>query len=205
MNYLTHLYLSDGTPEGLVGSLLGDFVKGDRHNSYAPAVRQAIMVHRRLDAFTDHHPTVKQSKRRLRSVHRHTKGILVDLFYDHFLARHWEAFATRPLAAFTAEAYRAFEAFPHPYPERLAHILPYMVADDWLLSYRELANIGRALGGISRRLSRKTDLADGLADLETHYMDLEADFRAFMPLALAEAVRLGTEPAPLWRPELLPV
>ena len=204
MNYLAHLYLAavpadlgkrqaslsgwagqtglaDGCEESLVGSLMGDFVKGDGYDDYSTGIRQAILLHRWVDAYSNAHPVYRRSKRRIHSSYRHTKGILVDLFYDHFLARNWDQYAAEPLSAFTSRVYQALEVHWDILPHRLQSILPRMAADDWLLAYRDIANIGHALAGLSRRLSRENELHRGLDELQANYEDLEGDFRAFFP------------------------
>ena len=180
MNYLAHVYLSDdGTPESLVGALLGDFVKGDDHRNYPPAIQRAILLHRKIDAFTDAHATFRRSKRRIDPLFRHTRGILVDLFYDHFLARDWPDYHPRPLAEYTQRVYAALGLYQDLFPPRLQQAYPFMKRDDWLSSYGELENVGRALQGLSRRLQVPNRLPEGLAELKRHYTGLEADFREF--------------------------
>jgi acyl carrier protein phosphodiesterase len=181
VNYLAHLYLSDGTPQSMVGSMLGDFVKGDDYNGYSPDIRGAILLHRQIDIFTDAHPTHRRSKTRLDSRHRHTKGVLVDIFYDHFLARNWSEYTDSTLKEFTTLVYRALQAHMPILPPRLKRILPHMVTYDWLRSYRDMENIGHALSGLSRRLTRRNELAQGLEELQQNYDDLESDFREFFP------------------------
>jgi acyl carrier protein phosphodiesterase len=181
LNYLAHLYLSDGTDESLVGSLLGDFVKGDDHNGYSEGIRRAILIHRRIDTFTDAHPVHRRSRGRLSDSHRHTRGILVDIFYDHFLAKNWDQYADETLPDFTNRVYRILEERQDILPPRLRKILPWMAADNWLLSYRDTANIGHALRGLSFRLQRENELAKGLDELEQNYAELEDDFQEFFP------------------------
>ena len=181
MNYLAHLYLSSSTDESLVGSLLGDFVKGDGYNQYSTGIRRAILIHRRVDAYSNAHPVYRRSKRRIHSSYRHTKGILVDLFYDHFLARKWDQYAAGPLPEFTRRVYSALKAHLDILPPRLQSIIPRTAADDWLLAYGDITNIGHALAGLSRRLSRENELHRGLNELRANYADLEGDFQAFFP------------------------
>src|SRR5512144_959014 len=100
MNYLAHFYLADPNPEAWLGSLMGDFAKGAIDSSLPPVIRQNIELHRSIDAFTDAHPIVGTSKRRLRPAFRRYGGILVDIFYDHFLACGWAQFARLPLDHF---------------------------------------------------------------------------------------------------------
>jgi len=205
VNYLAHLYLaalpadlsrrqaslSDGCEESLVGSLMGDFVKGDGYDDYSTGIRQAILIHRWVDAYSNAHPVYRRSKRRIHSSYRHTKGILVDLFYDHFLARNWDQYAAEPLPAFSRRVYRALEVHWDILSHRLQSILPRMAAEDWLLAYRDIANIGHALAGLSSRLSRENELHRGLDELRANYADLEGDFRAFFPELVDYVATLG--------------
>ena len=181
MNYLAHLYLAQDSPESLVGSLLGDFVKGDDHRNYAPAIQRAILTHRQIDAYTDVHPVYRRSKGRLDPAFRHTKPLLVDVFYDHFLAKNWGDYADVPLEDFTQAAYRALEQYEADLPPRLRRMLPYMKAEDWLLSYRELEGVGFVLKGLSRRMTHANRLDQGLTALRQNYAALEDDFEVFFP------------------------
>ena len=60
-------------------------------------------------------------------------------------------------------------------------MVPRMVGDDWLVSYRELWRVGTALDGISRRLRRSNSLAGGAKELEANYGEFEAHFLCFFP------------------------
>jgi acyl carrier protein phosphodiesterase len=184
MNYLAHVFLSHQTPDAVVGALLGDFVKGRVPAQWSPAVRAAVLLHRAIDRYTDHHPIVIASRALVNPDHRRFAGIAVDVFYDHFLAHHWQRFDTRPLPEFTASIYRALSPQAAAFPERLQQILPRMVKDDWLAAYADVSAIGAALRGITRRF-RTPQRAHGLhatvVDLERHYAAFENHFLTFFP------------------------
>lgn len=187
MNYLAHLYLAGESDQAIIGAMLGDFVKVDDHRNYPPDIAAGILLHRRIDAFTDSHPIVRRSKARLDPIHRHTRGVLMDMFYDHFLAVDWNRYSPLPLAEYAAGVYRALQQAEVPFPPRLAQMLPYMATGDWLSAYASLDGIARALQGLSRRLSRPTQLARGIEDLREHYAELQSDFQDFFPLLQAYA------------------
>ncbi|MET1080018.1 MAG: ACP phosphodiesterase [Pseudomonas sp.] len=188
MNYLAHLHLGGQQPAQLLGSLYGDFVKGPLVGRYPPAVEAAIRLHRRIDVFTDSHPLVLQAKARFPAARRRYAGILLDVFFDHCLARDWSRYAAQPLAGFTARVYQVLDAEPD-LPPRLAQVAPLMAAQDWLGAYREFAVLERVVQGMSRRLSRPEGLAGGMLELTVLYEPLMADFQAFYPAlqAFAEA------------------
>lgn len=185
MNYLCHLYLSDPAPESLVGSLLGDFVKGRLDATYSPAMTRAIALHRRVDSFAHTHPAVRRSKARLDPSFRHYKPILVDIFYDHFLAGNWSRYSPLPLSDFARQVYRALRACHDILPERMQQVAERMIAHDWLTSYREVATIGTVLERMSLRLSRPNPVGSGVGELIGNYAALEADFEEFLPQAVA--------------------
>jgi len=181
LNYLAHLYLSAPDDDALLGSLLGDFVKGEVGDRFAPPLAQAIVLHRRLDSFTDAHAAVRRSKSRVSAARRRYAGIMIDMFYDHFLARSWHEFDDEPLADFTARVYALLERRHAELPARLQFVAPRMAARDWLGSYVDPSNVARALDGIGTRLKRENRLRGAGEELLADYAGYEADFRAFMP------------------------
>ena len=187
MNYLAHLYLAEQSREGLLGSLLGDFVKGRPDHRLPDGVRRGIVLHRAIDSYTDAHPRHRTSRNRISAPRRRFAGIIVDVCYDHFLARLWSDYSGESLDAFTARAYAVLHAHRDDLPDRLRRIAPRMIAEDWLGSYAELDNVGRALDGIARRITRRNSLAGALEDVETVYADLQSDFRHFFPELTARA------------------
>ncbi|VVO36271.1 ACP phosphodiesterase [Pseudomonas fluorescens] len=180
MNYLAHLHLGGQLPSQLLGSLYGDFVKGRLQGQFDPQIEAAIQLHRRIDVFTDRHPRVDVSLSRFSLTRRRYAGIVLDVFFDHCLARDWPLYGDRPLDNFTAEVYRVLAAEPQ-LPGRLADIAPHMAAHDWLGSYRDFAVLEQVLRGISRRLSRPEELAAAMQELERLYEPLSEDFRLFYP------------------------
>ena len=181
MNYLAHLYLAGDDSELLIGGLMGDFVKGRVDPARPAAVRAGILLHRRVDSFTDQHPVVRRSKARIDPEFRRYAGILVDLFFDHFLACDWPAYSRQPLPQYARRIYRILNRQLPSLPPRMQHSVLYMVRDDLLVSYREIDGIRRALSGIERRLSRPSRLAEAVAELEANYASFREDFAEFFP------------------------
>ncbi|MCK6191066.1 MULTISPECIES: ACP phosphodiesterase [unclassified Pseudomonas] len=180
MNYLAHLHLGGQLPAQLLGSLYGDFVKGRLQGQFSPPIEAAIQLHRAIDRFTDTHPLVGQALSRFSLTRRRYAGIVVDVFFDHCLARDWALYADQPLAHFTSQVYRVLQAEPE-LPGRLAQIAPYMAAQDWLGSYREFAVMEQVLRGISRRLTQPEALGHAMQELRLLYEPLSEDFRRFYP------------------------
>jgi acyl carrier protein phosphodiesterase len=190
MNYLAHLYLAEQNREGLLGSLLGDFVKGRLDHRFPETVRRGIALHRAIDSFTDAHPVHLASRNRIGKQRRRYAGIIVDVCYDHFLCRHWTDYSGESLASFSARVYDILREHRHDLPHRLRRMAPHMIADDWLGSYSDLTNVGRALDGIAQRIPRSNPLAGALTEIEANYGALDDDFRRFFPELQAQARRI---------------
>jgi acyl carrier protein phosphodiesterase len=182
MNFLGHLYLSGDDNEIIAGNFMGDFVKGrEKIKAFEPAIAKGIMLHRSIDQFTDQHPIVAKSKARLRNTYRHYSGVIVDVFYDHFLAKNWDKFHAVPLNEYSQYAYRIIRSYKPILPDEAKHMLPYMIQYDWLYNYRTIEGINRALTGISRRTSFESHMQHASKDLESNYDAFEKEFHLFLP------------------------
>lgn len=191
MNYLAHVFLAGPCPDAIAGALLGDFVKGTQAAERYPApIREAIALHRAVDRYTDRHPIVFASRRLVSPARRRFAGIMVDVFYDHFLARDWPRYSSEALPTFTARVYTALAQHGPTAPERLQRMLPRMRADDWLASYADVEAIDAAIDGISRRFKRTNNLAGGAEELLRHYDTFDEYFSAFFPQLLRHVAAL---------------
>jgi acyl carrier protein phosphodiesterase len=180
MNYLAHLHLGGSQPAQLLGSLYGDFVKGPLAGRWPAEIEAGIRLHRRIDVFTDSHPLIAQARLRFPAERRRFSGILLDVFFDHCLARDWALYSAEPLDAFTLHVYQVLDAEAE-LPGRLALIAPRMAAQDWLGSYRDFQVLDQVINGMARRISRPEALAGAMAELESLYQPLSEDFRQFYP------------------------
>jgi len=190
MNYLAHLHLGGPAPHQLLGSLYGDFVKGPLDGRWPQAIEAGIRLHRRIDLFTDTHPLVRDARALFPAARRRVSGILLDLFFDHCLARDWADYAEVPLPTFTGQVYRVL-ADQAALPGALARIAPRMAEQDWLGSYRDFDTLAAVVGGMSRRLSRPELLAGGFDELAERYQPLSDHFRRFYPELQRFAAQAG--------------
>jgi len=181
MNFLAHVFLSGGHTEIMVGNFIGDFVKGAQMDQYPDSIRAGIQLHRQIDHFTDTHPTVKKSKERLRPDFRHYSPVIVDVFYDHFLARDWEKFSDQPLDAFTMQCYQTVSAYRPMLPPDATHMLTYMKRDNWLYNYRLKEGIHRVLTGMSKRTPYDSKMEQAVGHLEKEYSAFSDEFHDFFP------------------------
>lgn len=180
MNFLFHLYLSGDDPDILTGNLMGDFVKGRVGEGYPPRLRKGIILHRRIDSFAQNHPLFHRSRKRIDPGYGHWRGVLVDLFYDHFLAAEWDLWSSEPFDSFVERARSMVEANRRYLPERMLEVAP-VIFERLLPSYREVGGIGSALERMSRRVRRANPLAGGEQELVRNREGLRDDFLGFVP------------------------
>jgi acyl carrier protein phosphodiesterase len=181
MNFLAHAWLAGPEEAYRLGGLLGDFIKGPVPETLPPGVAEGVRLHRAIDTYADGHPAFRASRGRVSPGRRRVGGIMVDMFYDHFLARHWADYQPgEPLTAYTARQYALLAGLGADLPPRLARILPHMMAGDWLASYREPASVAAALDRMATRFSRPTSLPGAGEELLAQYAGFDADFRAFI-------------------------
>ena len=180
MNYLAHLYFSDPNPLAWSGSLMGDFVKGVVPATLPKELARHLKLHRHIDSLTQRSDIFQTSRRRLDPRFRYGRSILVDIFYDHFLACRWGEYSDQPLAEFAWEIYAGLQSCYDHLSPALQQQLPRMIKYDWLTSYAQPEVIQRVLIRLEERLRHKIPLAEGFSQLEMWRSPLEDDFVAFM-------------------------
>ena len=182
MNFLAHIYLSGDNEEIILGNFIADAIKGKKYLHYPPEVQKGILLHRRIDHFTDTHPLVRKSSSKLHKNYSHYAGVIVDIFYDHFLAANWEKYSKIPLENFVAEFYillqKNFDLLPAP----IQNFLPYMVKENWLLSYASIQGISRILYQMNIRTKNIVQMDRAINELQDHYMEFQNEFEEFFPL-----------------------
>lgn len=182
MNFLSHLFLSGDSDAILIGNFIGDFVKGKQFEAYPEAIVKGIKLHREIDFFTDNHPIVSKSKDKLREKQGHYAGVVLDIFYDHFLAAKWSSYSMVPLEDFAQSIYNILKANKASLPEKAKFMLPYMIRDNWLVNYRKIAGVDRACKGMARRTTFKSNMASAAQLLQEHYSELQEEFDLFFPI-----------------------
>jgi len=183
MNFLAHSYLSGSDPQVLVGNFIGDFVKGRQYLDYPKSIREGILLHREIDTFTDTHEIPRESKNKLKAKYRHYSGVIVDMFYDHFLATHWLEYHDEDLLKYTENVYAQLYDLQQHLPSRVLNMLEYMVPSNWMYHYKDIEGIDKALTGMSRRTKFESHMDEAVDDLKRHYKEFDSEFCHFFPEA----------------------
>ncbi len=179
MNYLAHIYLSGDNDLITIGNFIADGIKGKSYKKYPKDIQTGILLHRNIDTYTDAHKTVRLSTKRLHEKYGHYSGIIVDILYDHFLAKNWNKYSTVALDAYVDTFYDSLEEHYNILPSRIQKMMPYMIADNWLLSYASVDGISRVLHGMNRRTKNRSGMHEAIVELEEFYKEFENEFTVF--------------------------
>lgn len=179
MNFLAHIYLSGNDDELKIGNFMADGIRGNDYKSLPSGIRRGVLLHREIDSFTDAHPVFRQSTKRLHPRYHHYAGVIVDVFYDHFLAKNWPMYSEEPLAEFVSRFYESLHANYQHLTQKTKQILPIMEQRNWLLSYQTVDGIGVILSQMDSRTNNRSLMRFSTDELQTFYADFEAEFTTF--------------------------
>ncbi|WP_338765447.1 ACP phosphodiesterase [Bernardetia sp. ABR2-2B] len=187
MNFLAHFFLSNRIENIVVGNFLGDFVRGKKYQDYPKEISKGIMLHRHIDTFTDKHPIILQTNKRLHADFGKYAPVITDIYYDHFLGRHFDKYKFESqsenynLVEFSTFIYQTLEKNYEVLPSLAQHIFLRMQRQDWLTNYATLYGMEQSLNGLSHRAKYATNLHESYNFLKQNYSDIEKDFLLFFP------------------------
>ncbi|WP_438961732.1 ACP phosphodiesterase [Nonlabens sp.] len=179
MNYLAHIYLSGNDTELRIGNFIADSVRGKDFTAFPERVAQGIILHRHIDTFTDAHPVVKLSKDLIRSEYGHWSSVIIDLYYDHFLAANWLDFHDIPLDLYTEQFYSDLDKNHEILPEKVKNFFPFMIEQNWLLSYATIEGISTIFNQMNHRTRNRSKMNFAPIELVKYYDEMERHFRDF--------------------------
>lgn len=179
MNFLAHLYLSKEIPALQIGNFVADSVKGNHYLHYPVGIQKGILLHREIDFFTDNHAVFRKSKQLLVPHFGLYAGVIIDMFYDHFLAKNWHLYHHQPLPNFIQQFYQLLQNNAAVLPAKVQQFLPIMLRDNWLLQYATTQGLHTILQQMDHRTRNQSGMANAIDFLEKDYEVYEQDFFAF--------------------------
>lgn len=179
MNFLAHIYLSGDNELVTIGNFVGDGVRGNKYKLYPKEIQIGIQLHREIDTFTDAHPLFRKCTKRLHKSYGHYSGVIVDIFFDHFLAKNWKQYSDVPLADYVDDFYKSLNRNFDNLPPRFKKLTPVMIEGNWLLSYATIDGIQLVLNGMNRRTKGLSKMNFATKELKEYYDAFESDFTAF--------------------------
>lgn len=189
MNFLAHLFLSCNDESLLIGNFIADAIRNRDLKQYSKAIQSGVLLHRKIDSYTDNHPIIRKGTKRLRPQHRKYAAVVIDVFYDYLLIKNWERYSQQSLTDFTQQVYKSLSHHQHLLPTQLRDNLPRMIQKDWLKQYGHLDGIAYTFRRMEQRVSQPHLLLNTTQSLQRDEALLMKEFNLFFPdvIAMVEA------------------
>ncbi|MDM1044882.1 DUF479 domain-containing protein [Myroides sp. 1354] len=179
MNFLAHVYLSGQDEEKAIGNFIADSVRGKQYLEFPKGIQHGILLHREIDTYTDTHPIWRKDKKLLVPVYNHYAAVIIDMYYDHFLAKNWAIYHNVPLATYATEFYNTLERNFDLLPVKIQNFLSIMIRENWFTCYETIEGLGYILQQMDRRTKGISKMSQSTRELVEHYEELERDFTEF--------------------------
>lgn len=179
MNFLAHIHLSGENEFIKIGNFMADGVRGKQYENFPPAIQKGILLHRAIDTFTDAHPIFRQSTKKLHSRYHHYAGVIVDMYYDHFLAKNWSNYHPENLELYANTFYQSLLDNHSLLTTKTQHVLPYLMEYNWLVSYQSISGLERILTQMDHRTKNQSLMRFATEELITYYDEFQTEFSLF--------------------------
>jgi acyl carrier protein phosphodiesterase len=179
MNFLAHIYLSGNNDLIKIGNFMADGIRGNDYNQFPNEIKKGILLHRQIDTFTDSHAIYRKSKHRLHEKYGHYSGVIMDILYDHFLAKNWAHYSDEDLEDYASNFYKSLADNFEILTEKTKNLMPYMLDRNWLVSYRTIAGIEMILFQMDYRTKHRANMQEAIVELQLFYAEFENEFTLF--------------------------
>lgn len=179
MNFLAHIYLSGDNDLIKIGNFMADGIRGKHFETFPMDVQKGIVLHRAIDTFTDAHLVFRQSTKKLHERYHHYAGVIVDVFYDHFLAKNWTTYSDENLEDYILFFYQSLDKNKAILTERTIGLMPYMIKQNWLSSYQTVEGIKQILTQMDSRTKNESKMRFATEELHEFYSEFEQEFTDF--------------------------
>ncbi|WP_026724997.1 acyl carrier protein phosphodiesterase [Flavobacterium sasangense] len=179
MNFLAHIYLSGDDDFVKIGNFMADSIRGSQYLDYPNSLQKGILLHRHIDSFTDAHPIYRKSKHRLHEKYGHYSGVIMDIAYDHFLAKNWSKYSNEKLEDYAADFYKLMQDNYEILTERTKGMLPYMIGRNWLVSYATIAGLEMILFQMDYKTKHRAHMQEAIVEIQDFYTEFESEFFQF--------------------------
>ena len=179
MNFLAHIYLSGDNDLIKIGNFMADGIRGKHYETFPMEIQKGIILHRAIDTFTDAHPVFRTSTKKLHQRYHHYAGVIVDVFYDHFLSKNWANYSNENLDDYIQRFYRTLNDNREILTEKTIYLMPYMIKQNWLLSYQTVEGIDSILTQMDSRTKNQSKMRFASEELQESYLEFEQEFTIF--------------------------
>jgi len=181
LNYLAHIFLSGTDAELQIGNFIGDFVKGSRMTHYPQNIRKGIILHRKIDEFTDAHPAVRETVALIKPEFGRYSAIIADMYFDYFLAINFKMYAHRSLHLFAFRFYLASLIHYRHLPARVKGFIFHFIGTNRLCKYASVSGLKNSLQIMEKHKTPAIQPDKAIQFLIENTNKLETQFHLFFP------------------------
>lgn len=179
MNFLAHIYLSGQNDLLKIGNFMADSIRGNHYLDYPDEIRKGIILHRNIDTFTDAHPIYRRSKHRLHEKYGHYSGVIMDIVYDHYLAKNWSHYSDEVLEDHASKFYKLLLDNYSLLTDPIKKMMPSMIARNWLVSYASIEGLERILFQMDYRTKHRVNMQEAIVEVQFFNNQFEEEFSLF--------------------------
>ncbi len=188
MNFLSHAHLSFNKDDIIFGNFIADSIKGKSYERFGSEVQIGVLLHREIDSYTDNHELFKNSRSLVRPYFGKFSGIVIDIYFDHFLARNWSDYDNSELSSFSRRVYMILAKRYRILPPRIKRLLPFLIGQNWLTGYANISDLSRVFRGMDRRTGYISGMENAIDVLVENYDSLYENFKLYYPQLTDHAV-----------------
>lgn len=179
MNFLAHVYLSGNNSNLAIGNLIADKVRGKKVYDLPQEIKRGVYLHRYIDEFTDQHSRFKECVKELFPIYRHYSRVIVDMYFDHFLAKNWNHYHKIPLNEFSKNFYGKLKDSSIIFPDSIQKFIITLIRYNWFGQYESISGLKIILGQMEKRTKFPSKLSDSTNNLKIKYSYFENHFFIF--------------------------
>lgn len=181
MNFLAHIALSGNDNEIAIGNFIADTILPKERKLLSEKMMRGVNLHHAIDTFTDKHAAFLNTTLLSRPILRKYAPVATDVFFDHFLALHFEEYYNMDLLSFSKEFYISIDARRKDLPERAQILAHHLLKNDWLNMYKSTDGLHMILTQMSKRTRFDSNLDKAVLVLQENYEEIENDFKSIFP------------------------
>jgi acyl carrier protein phosphodiesterase len=181
MNFLAHLLLTHTNEDWMIGNMIADFISNRDLQDLKPEVREGVMIHRKIDTFTDTHDSVRESIKRLHPIFHKYSPVVVDIYYDYFLSKNWRRYSPLPMEDFSLKIYDTFNSRMEEVPDMMKPRLKSMISHNFLENYATKTGIQFTFNKFQERVKFPVSFEQASDIMMVYEDEFNDEFNTFFP------------------------
>tara|TARA_B100001093_G_C26706862_1_gene961611 strand:+ start:578 stop:1168 length:591 start_codon:yes stop_codon:yes gene_type:complete len=179
MNYLAHVYLSRENIDLAIGNFIADNIKGNNYKKFNINWQKGILLHRFIDSYTDSHYIFREHSKLFFDSHRHYSRVLIDIFYDHFLAKNWKKYSHISLENFEFDFCKSLAQNLNKFPNEMSNKIRFFICQKWFTKYSSIKGLIYILEKMDNKTQYESKFVTSIEKFISFAPEMESQFFIF--------------------------